>query len=70
MFILIRKPEVKPGIIAVDDIQKCLEAAIVIEAAFVLRKHKEAAFAHKDACQVHRLVCMTRRPVSFEAVDL
>jgi hypothetical protein len=70
LFLLIGKPEIETGIVAVNDIQECLEAAIVIEAAFILREHKEPPFTYEDAREVHRLVCMTRRPVSFEAVDL
>jgi hypothetical protein len=70
VFLLFSKPEVETVVIAVDDIQKCLETPIVIEAAFVLRKHKQAAFAHKQARQVHRLICMAGRAIGFEAIDL
>jgi hypothetical protein len=45
LFLLIGKPEIETGIVAVNDIQECLEAAIVIEAAFILREHKEPPVA-------------------------
>jgi hypothetical protein len=45
--LIIGKPKVETAVIAVDDIQKGLEAPIVIEAPLILRKHKKTAFAHE-----------------------
>lgn len=45
--LFIGKPKVETVVIAVDDIQKGLEAPIVIEASLILRKEEETAFAHE-----------------------
>ena len=60
MLFLIGQVQIEPSIVTVNYIEQGLEAPIVIEAAFVLRKHEKSAFANKKTCQVHRPIAVYR----------
>src|SRR2546422_10179640 len=66
---LVAEAKPKSAIIAVDDVEKRFESAVVIEAAFVFRLHKQPAFAHEYRGQVHGLVFSIGRAISLETVN-